>query len=84
MWKLHDVVEATYVSDYKIRIKFDDGIEAVVDFKKWVGSGPVFEALKDVDFFKKFTIDGGTITWPNGADIAPETLYKITSDKAAA
>ena len=84
MSALHDVVNATYVSDYKIRISFDDDIEAVVDFKKWVGSGPIFEKLKDLDFFKAFKIEGGTIAWPNSADIAPETLYKIVCDNAAA
>ena len=52
-----------------------DGTQASVDFEPWL-TGPVFEPLKDAAYFRKFFVDGGTVVWPNGADIAPETLYE--------
>jgi hypothetical protein len=59
-----------------IILKFDDGTEGEVDFSEFFSKGPVFLALKDKADFSKATVEGSTIAWPNGADIAPETLYE--------
>ena len=72
---LPHVVRATYEKGFRINLTFNDGTNASVDFESWL-SGPVFEPLKRAAYFRKFFIDGGTVVWPNGADIAPETLYE--------
>jgi hypothetical protein len=80
---LPSVVRAEYREAYRIHLTFDDRTEGVVDFEPWL-EGEVFEPLKDVEYFKRFFMDGGTVSWPNGADIAPETLYdQVKSNEAA-
>ncbi len=76
MWDLNDVVEIEPRVGYAYLIVFDDGTRAVVDFSEYLEKGPVFAPLKDPTFFKQAQIEGGTIAWPNGADIATETLYQ--------
>jgi hypothetical protein len=80
MWNLNDITEIAYRDGYVYHIKFDDGLEGDVDFSEYMGQGPVFEPLADTSFFQRARIDGGTIAWPNGADIAPETLYEKLED----
>ena len=80
---LPQVVEAGYRSGYCIHLVFSDGRQGTVDFEPWL-EGPVFEPLKDEAYFRRFFIDGGTVVWPNGADIAPETLYESAAKGAAA
>jgi hypothetical protein len=71
------VIDAKYLNDYRIHIAFSNGKEGIIDLSPYIGSG-IFEQLKSKDYFKKLFVDGRTISWPNGADIAPETLYELT------
>ena len=80
---LPSVIGAEYRGDYRIHLIFNDNSEVTVDFSEWL-EGPVFEPLKDQEYFRRFFLDGGTVVWPNGADIAPETLYEKTNKSSAA
>jgi len=84
MWKLNDVTKIEYRSGYSFFIAFDDGLSATIDFSDYLHRGPIFAALRDPDLFRHARIEGGTIAWPNGADVAPETLYEKCEQAAAA
>jgi hypothetical protein len=52
-----DITNAEYLEDYKIRLLFDNGISGIVDFKTYINRGGIFEKLKNIGFFMKFSID---------------------------
>ncbi|MBI5287961.1 MAG: DUF2442 domain-containing protein [Chloroflexi bacterium] len=54
---------------------FDDGMVHRINLESEL-YGEVFEPLKDPGFFARVQIEGGTIAWPNGADLAPKFLYE--------
>jgi len=74
---LIDVIEAKYVRDFTVWVKFEDGTEGELDLSEEL-YGPIFEPLRDVLYFKQVKVNPelGTIVWPNGADLAPEFLYE--------
>jgi len=74
--KLIWVTEAQYLNDFKIKIIFNDGITKIVNLEKHLDM-PIFQSLKDKDFFKDFRLNPFTIEWKNGVDFAPEFLYNI-------
>jgi len=78
------VTQVEVVGDHRLRLGFEDGIEGEVDFSAldWRG---VFEPLRDPSYFRRVELDRelGTIVWPNGADIAPETLHVRVARQAS-
>ncbi len=70
------VTKAKYISDYKIELTFNNGINGCVDLKEKL-TLPVYEPLKDKNYFKDFHLNSWTIEWKNGADFAPEFLFSL-------
>jgi len=69
--------EAKYQGDYRVWLKFEDGVQGEVDLEDELW-GEVFLPLKDKARFAELRLDRdlNTIVWPNGADFAPEFLYQ--------
>jgi len=72
-----EVADARYVQDFTVHVQFSDGTEGDVDLEPEL-YGEIFEPLKDPAIFRRFTVhpEFHTLTWPNGADLAPEFLYE--------
>ncbi len=69
------LVDARYLSGHRVWIRFADGAAGEVDLADEL-AGPIFEPLKNVETFRRFTVHAQlhTLVWPNGADFAPEFL----------
>jgi hypothetical protein len=80
-WDFNKVTEIRPVRDFVLYIAFDDGLSGELDFGSYVNRGPIFQPLAEEAFFRRAHIAGGTVAWPNGADIAPERLYEMLEAK---
>lgn len=69
------VLKAIPQEDFKMHLEFEDGTVKVINLEPFL-HGPIFEPVRnDRKFFQDVRIEGGTISWPNGADIDPDVLY---------
>ena len=67
------IEKAQYIAGYQIWLSFNDGAQGVIDLEQEL-HGDIFEPLRDIDYFQSFKLEGHTLSWPNGADFAPEFL----------
>jgi Protein of unknown function (DUF2442) len=72
-----DITAVDVVSHGVLRVTFADGLAGEVDVLPRM-RGPVFESARSLDGFAQATVDPetGTVVWPGGADLAPDTLYE--------
>jgi len=75
-----EIIKAQHIEEYKIELDFSNGEKKIIDLKNHL-EGEIFQPLKDISFLQNFTIPNNTIEWSNGADFAPEYLYKIASQQ---
>ena len=76
------ILEARPLDDYKIWLKFDDGITGEADLSHLAGKG-VFRLWNNYENFKKVLIENGrSLTWSDDIDMDADSLYlKITGKK---
>lgn len=70
------VTEAEALDGYRLRLRFDDGSERVVDLGG-VLWGPMAEPLRDPEYFRNVRVDEAlrTVVWPSGFDPDPDVLH---------
>jgi hypothetical protein len=74
---LMDIIAARALGDYRLHLRFEDGVEGVVDLAALLSFQGIFEPLRDPAYFAQVRVDAdlGTVAWPNGADLDPDVLY---------
>lgn len=74
---MNSIIEIKVLSDFNIWMKFNDGLEKVVNFKPFLGKGFTAELLDENKFREAFIEEGGGIAWRNGYDFCPNYLREI-------
>lgn len=78
---MNEIKQFEILSDYRIWLQFQDGVEKVVNIRPLIGKGFTAELL-DYEKFKQVEIEsGGGLAWPNGYDICPNFLKDFVENE---
>jgi hypothetical protein len=72
-----DITEVAAVRHGVLCVTFADGTTGEVAVLERM-RGPVFDEARTPEGFARVSVDAetGTVVWPGGADLAPDTLYE--------
>ncbi len=75
-------IEVRALPDYRLYVRYDNGVEGEVDLSHLVGKG-VFAAWNDPGNFQKVSIgSSGEIRWNDQIDLCPDSIYMRISEKS--
>ncbi len=76
------VAQVQVVGRSSLDLTFDDGTHKRINLRREL-YGPIFEPLRDPIYFAQARLDADsrTVTWPNGADFAPDFLYHYAPEE---
>ena len=80
---LKDIVEVRPLDEYRLFIRFEDGVEGIVDLTEIVTFSGVFAPLADRGYFAQVYVNRGlgTVCWPNHADLDPDVRYALLAGR---
>lgn len=70
-----DVTEVRPMGPRELAVRFADGLAGVVCIDPSFCTG-VFEPLLNDDLLNGAQVSHGVMVWPNGLDLAPDTMYR--------
>jgi Protein of unknown function (DUF2442) len=78
------LTEIHVVGPYSLALAFDNGMRKRANLGREL-YGPIFEPLRDPAYFAQAFVDpdSRTVSWPNGADFAPDFLYQLAPEETS-
>ena len=74
-------VDVKPLADYMLEVTFNNGETRLFDVKPYI-RGEWFSELSDETVFRQVKVEGLSVAWPDGQDIAPDCLYTNAVAKA--
>ncbi len=73
-WRVREV---TALPDYRLSVRFVDGLTGIVDMSALVSSpgAGVFSCLRDRERFAQVYLENGAVVWPGELDLAPDAMH---------
>lgn len=72
------IIQAHYLGDFQISLTFSSGEEGIFEGHALLKrDGSLLDPLRMEAYFKRFFIDAGALSWPNGLELSPARIYAM-------